>query len=137
MTEVRWDNAEQGLCVVCGSALKERGRYLCVRCGNPCEVEIRPLLGGPKFVQVNATTFIGDAKSKCCGADVEVRTRITDTPKCHKAFVDELVKQFGEFKKVIDQTTGIAYRVPTKDIIESGLKARDLARYPRWGVDAA
>jgi len=31
--------------------------------------------------------------------------------------LDELIKIFGEYKNVIDQKTGIAYKVPSRDII--------------------
>ncbi len=84
------------------------------------------------MIQINPVLFLADARSKCCRADLEVRTRITCSEKCHKLFVRALTSQFGEFKRVVDQTTEKSYRVPTKDIIEKGLKWRDLARYPEW-----
>jgi hypothetical protein len=46
--------------------------------------------------------------------------------------VSKLVKIFGEFKKVVDAVTGKAYRVPTRDIIEKGLRHADLVKYPEW-----
>jgi hypothetical protein len=84
------------------------------------------------MVQLNPMLFLADAKSKCCQADLEVRTRITCSDKCHRLFVRELVRQFGEFKLVVDQASGRSYKVPTKDIIEKGLKWRDLSRYPEF-----
>ena len=56
---------------------------------------------------------------------------------CHGELVRRLIAEFGEFKKVVDQTTGTAYRVPTRDIIEKGVKWRDLDRYPRWETGAS
>ena len=33
---------------------------------------------------------------------------------------------------MIDIETGKTYKVPTRDIIEKGLKYRDLKNYPEW-----
>lgn len=57
---------------------------------------------------------------------------MTCSDQCHQVLVNQLVAQVGEFKKVVRQSTGIAYRVPTRDIIEGGLREQDLDRYPRW-----
>lgn len=45
---------------------------------------------------------------------------------------DACHEKFGEFKKVVDKETGIAYRVPTKFILERGLKYKDLKQFPEW-----
>lgn len=50
----------------------------------------------------------------------------------HEEFVALLEKTFGKYKKVVDATTGIAYRVPTRYIIEHGLKQTELHRFPLW-----
>ena len=76
--------------------------------------------------------FIADIKSKCCGADVENMQKTTCKPECHEKMVKEMEQKFGEFKKVTDQPTGIAYRVPSRDIIEKGLNQKDLHKYPKW-----
>lgn len=44
--------------------------------------------------------------------------------------LEELIGLFGEYKKVVDQGTGVAYRVPTKDIITKGFRQEDLSQYP-------
>ena len=44
----------------------------------------------------------------------------------------EMIKEFGEYKQVIDAKSGVAYKVPTKDIITKGLKQQDLDKYPIW-----
>jgi len=56
----------------------------------------------------------------------------TCSEECHQKFIDRLVAEFGEYKKVLDVETGRSYRVPTRDIIEGGLRQRDLAKYPEW-----
>ena len=43
-----------------------------------------------------------------------------------------LIKEFGEFKKVIDMVSGFAYKVPLTDIITKGLKQQELNKYPIW-----
>lgn len=57
---------------------------------------------------------------------------LTCSEICHKEFVRFCEDKFGKVKKVIDQTTGIAYEVPTRDIIELGLKWQDLRKYPMF-----
>ena len=52
--------------------------------------------------------------------------------RCHRAFVALLISQFGEFRRVRRMTTGVAYKVPTIDIIERVIKEQDLDRYPIW-----
>ena len=54
----------------------------------------------------------------------------TCSRECHEAFVHKLEMDFGKYKKVID-TSGI-HRVPTRDIIEKGLKQWELVNYPLW-----
>ena len=51
---------------------------------------------------------------------------------CHEKFVAQMETEFGHFKKVVDVTTGKVYRVPTRDIIERGLRFQDLPNYPEW-----
>ena len=50
----------------------------------------------------------------------------------NKAKLEKLLEQHGYFKKVIDQKTGIAYKVPTRIIITEGLNYADLPKYPLW-----
>ena len=57
---------------------------------------------------------------------------MTCSENCHKEFIRLCEEKFGKVKKVIDQTTDVAYEVPTRDIVEIGLKWEDLAKYPMW-----
>jgi len=66
-----------------------------------------------------------------CGKPHNYRV-YTCSEECHKKLIDKLVKEFGEFKKVIDGETGKAYKVPTRDILEKGLTYLDLTKYPEW-----
>ena len=66
-----------------------------------------------------------------CGSPTAER-RITCSETCHEVFVRAMEKEFGIFKKVIDIDTGKSYRVPTRHIIEHGLKQNELKTYPLW-----
>lgn len=57
---------------------------------------------------------------------------LTCSEQCHVKLVRRLVAEFGEFKKVVRQSTGIAYKVPTRDIIKKGIREQDLDRYLLW-----
>jgi len=46
--------------------------------------------------------------------------------------IQELIARFGEYKKVVRVRTGVAYKVPTRDILEKGIREQDLDRYPEW-----
>lgn len=75
-------------------------------------------------------------KNLCVICDKPVITgKMTCSDPCHEKFIEFCEVQYGASKKVIDQTTGIAYRVSTRDIVEKGLKWVDLPKYPQWEED--
>ena len=41
------------------------------------------------------------------------------------------MEEFGEFRKIIDET-GVTYKVPTRDVLERGLWHEDLKKYLKW-----
>ena len=67
-----------------------------------------------------------------CGVFYEPGREMTCSEDYHDKLVACLIKHFGEFKKVVRQSTGVAYKVPTRDIIERGVSEPELDRYPRW-----
>lgn len=67
-----------------------------------------------------------------CGEIYNQGREYTCSDECHEEFVRRLIADFGEFKKVVRAATGVAYRVPTRDIIEKGLREQDLDQYPLW-----
>jgi hypothetical protein len=67
-----------------------------------------------------------------CGKSYVIGRLPTCSEECHRKLVEKLIKGFGEYKKVIDAETGKAYKVPVRDIIEKGLKYKDLINYPPW-----
>ena len=71
---------------------------------------------------------------KCfvCEKLYEGGREMTCSDACHEKLASRLIAEFGEFKKVVDQATGTAYRVPTREIIKKGIRWRDLDRYPLW-----
>lgn len=72
-------------------------------------------------------------KNLCVICDKPTITcKITCSDDCHEKFVEFCEAQYGTSKNVVDQTTGVSYKVPTRDIIEKGLKWEDLTNYPLW-----
>lgn len=71
---------------------------------------------------------------KCCICDREYESgrELTCSDECHGELANRLIARFSEFKKVVRQSTGIAYKVPTRDILEKGIREQDLDRYPIW-----
>ena len=61
--------------------------------------------------------------------------KLTCSQECHDALVTHLEGKFGTHKIVVRQATGEEFLVPTRDIIEQGLREQDLDRYPRWVED--
>ncbi len=70
--------------------------------------------------------------TKCgiCGASLGLGYKITCSDDCHEKLIHRFEERFGLFKRVIDEETQIAYRVPIRDIIEKGLRQQDLKHYP-------
>ncbi|MHA1286224.1 MAG: hypothetical protein ACTSPB_02350 [Candidatus Thorarchaeota archaeon] len=50
---------------------------------------------------------------------------------CHEKFVAWCEEKFGIYKKITG-LDGITRRVPTRDIIEKGLRSENLSNYPEW-----
>jgi len=67
-----------------------------------------------------------------CGNPFTRGRLYTCSEECHKKLIVQLVNIFGEYKKVVDAVTGKAYKVPTRDILEKGLRHADLPKYPEW-----
>ena len=67
-----------------------------------------------------------------CGKPYVTGREYTCSEECHRELVEKIVREFGEYKKVVDVETGKIYKVPTRDIIEKGLKHEDLIKYPLW-----
>jgi len=129
MTHLDWSAAHRGLCVVCSEPVQSVGTPVCRACGRPAQVTVTPLEGtSPR----NTGEFIADARTVCCNADVEFAPggRITCSAKCHETFVTEVERQFGPHKVVVDQATGRRHLVPTRRIIEQGVRQDELGLFP-------
>lgn len=82
---------------------------------------------------MNQAIFENKDKDLCVMCEEPViKDRMTCSKKCHEEFIEFCEKKFGVMKKVVDNTTGIAYHIPTRDIIEKGLAWKDLVKYPIW-----
>ena len=70
-----------------------------------------------------------------CSKTYDQGRQMTCSDACQGELVRRFIAQFGfgEFKKVVRKTTGVAYKVPTRDIIERGIiREQELDQYPRW-----
>lgn len=67
-----------------------------------------------------------------CETYYEGGREITCSDTCHEILILKLERKFGKFKKVVRSSTGVAYRVPLREIAEKGLREQDLDRYPVW-----
>jgi len=70
-----------------------------------------------------------------CNREYESGRELTCSDRCHQELAKRLLARFGEFKKVVRQSTGVAYKVPIRDIIEKGIREQDLDRYPIWNME--
>jgi len=43
-----------------------------------------------------------------------------------------MIEEFGEYKKITDETSGISYKVSTKQIIEEGITQDQLKDFSLW-----
>lgn len=128
VSEINWQNVQRAVCIICDKQVPQSHNF-CLNCKKPCKIVFPPNWKeiGPIF----------NVKSECCNADIDMRQKITCSNPCHEKFIGLIIKEYGEFKKVYDHF-GVAYRVPTKDIIERGLIESELWKhYPRWPVIAA
>ena len=58
--------------------------------------------------------------------------RTTCSKSCHEKLIEQLEQAFGTDKKIVRLSTGEAFRVPLRDIVEHGLKEQTLGQYPKW-----
>lgn len=121
MTDIHWENIKDNLCVMCKATLKSSSYYLCDKCNKVCQI-----------THTKISEDISDLKSVCCNSDVQFNNTITCSNFCHNQYILKKIEEDGLFTKVIDSVSGIAYKVPTKLIIEEGLRQEDLKNYPTW-----
>lgn len=116
-------------CVVCHEPMDLMQISICIKCGMICNLVCSEILD---TVDEKGAKFLMDVKSDCCNADIEIISKLTCSEKCHIEYIRILEEKFGKVKKVTDSESRISYKVPTKDIIEKGLKWEDIKKYPLW-----
>ncbi len=121
MTDIHWKNVKDNLCIVCKISLESPSYYICNKCTKVCKV-----------IHSVVSPQIMDVKSVCCNADIESHQKITCGDYCHEKFIIKMIQEHGCSKKVVDIESGIAYKIPTRLIIEEGLRQKDLQNYPTW-----
>ncbi len=80
---------------------------------------------------------LGLALTNCviCGIQYFGGRQFTCSDACHEELVRRLIEKYGEFKMVVRASTGEAFRVPTRDILEKGVREQELDQYPKWEGD--
>ncbi len=43
-----------------------------------------------------------------------------------------MLAEFGNYKKITDEDSGLSYKVPTKQIVEEGITQDQLKNFPFW-----
>ena len=109
------------MCVICDKMIHVLNYVICQKCNAVSEWNYK--IVGPDTL---------DIKSTCCNADVNIQQKITCSDLCHTKFVDFMVEESGEFKKVLDMETGKFHKVPTRLIIEEGITQSRLKEFPEW-----
>ena len=76
---------------------------------------------------------LGLALTNCviCGKPYFGGRQFTCSDECHDELVRRIIEKYGEFKIVVRASTGEAFKVPTRDIIEKGVREQDLDVYPK------
>ncbi|MBA7635932.1 hypothetical protein ES703_43543 [subsurface metagenome] len=67
-----------------------------------------------------------------CGITYDQGREMTCSDACHEKLIGRLIAEFGEFKKVVRASTGEVFKVPTRDILENGIRAQELDQYPKF-----
>lgn len=113
-------------CVMCHGPI-DPGSVRCTRCHRICKG-----IGEPPPDCKEGDYFLIDVKSSCCMEDVEVVRRATCSADCHEAYVIVCELAFGKHKKIVDMATGTPYKVPTRRIVEVGIKQEGLPNFRVW-----
>lgn len=85
------------------------------------------------MVKASADGKLGLALTNCviCGTPYFGGRQFTCSDACHEEMVNRLITKIGEFKIVVRTSTGEAFKVPTRAIIEKGIREQELDRYPK------
>ena len=119
-----WDPGYRGIVV---------GRTSCLGQAGSCSRVFSPLLQGRqhfplKDLELTERMFIFCliCQSLCPPGQVIC------SEKCHEALIQRLEQEFGTHMKVVDLKTMKAYSVPLRDIVEGGLRRKNLKYFSEW-----
>jgi len=122
MITIKPNNLKKHLCVICDKFLERGSYWQCAKCNKVCQITMTDI----------EKPCIEDIKSACCDADVLNHQNITCSVECHSKFVEKMLEEFGEYKKITDNVSGLTYKVPTKQIVEEGITQDQLKDFPLW-----
>lgn len=83
---------------------------------------------------MSANGKLGTVLTRCiiCYTPYFGGRQFTCSEACHDELIKRLIEKWGEFRMVVRMKTGEAFKVPTRDILEKGVREQDLDRYPVW-----
>ena len=122
MITIKPDNVEKHLCIVCDKLINTSSYWECKKCNKICQI----------IVTSTTESDLTEIKSTCCQDEVDDHQNITCSELCHYRFVKKMLEEFGEYKKITDTNSGKSYKVPTKLIIEEGVRQEQLKNFPLW-----
>jgi hypothetical protein len=122
MITIKPDNVQKHLCVICDKFIDRGSYWQCSKCDKVCQITMTDI-ENPR---------LEDIKSACCNVDVINHQNITCSEQCHITFVEKMLTEFGDYKKITDGNSGISYKVPSRLIIEKGIKQDQLKDFPVW-----
>ncbi len=122
MITINPDNVQKHLCVVCDKFIDRGSYWQCSKCNKVCQITMTDI----------EKPNLEDIKSACCDVDVLNHQNITCSEECHSKFVEKMLAEFGNYKKITDEDSGLSYKVPTKQIVEEGITQDQLKNFPFW-----
>jgi hypothetical protein len=75
-----------------------------------------------------------ETEGRCAGCGTRLRRTRTYTLTCdlicHRAWLAQVIARLGPTKRITSLETGKTHLVPTRDLLEKGIRGADLPRYP-------
>ena len=100
---------------------------------SPCSRGFSPLLLGQEHSLLNDLESTERLHIFCliCQS-IGPPGQVICSEKCHEILIQSLEQEFGTHLKVVDLKTMKAYSVPLRDIIEGGLRRKNMKYFPEW-----
>ncbi len=109
------------------------GRTSCLSQAGSCSRVSSPLLEGQQHSLLKDLDLTECIHFFCLNCHSSCPPgQVICSEKCHETLIQRLEQKFGTHKKVVDLKTMKAYRVPLRDIVEGGLRRKNLKYFSEW-----